>query len=234
MGLQRSSVCAGASSQQYSNQTHFPKMSFPWLLLLQISEPTTSLLFSEQLTIWEAADVPAAACSLGRRITTSFKAALAVAVPRSWQQLWILPISIQILCIYSGMGQFGWKRLAESQRSVCHLCMVFSMHAPSEPPGKPWKAHFSHPSVCPAFYLPPCPAAGPHLPCCHPYNKFYFTSHQLCPKLPKDPSLRASHPTSLTWSRCRISPLSPITLDPSQCWFFALKRRDIFYLPEPF
>lgn len=114
-------LCWCLLTQWHSDQTHLPKISFSWLLLLQTSESTTSLLFSQQLTIWEAADVSVAACSLGKRITTSLKAALAVAVPRSSQQLWIWPISVQISCTSSGMGQFGWERLAESQRSAYHL-----------------------------------------------------------------------------------------------------------------
>lgn len=57
-------LCWCLLTQRYSDQTLLPKMSFSWLLLLQISESTTSSLFSQQLTIWETADVSAAAWSL--------------------------------------------------------------------------------------------------------------------------------------------------------------------------
>lgn len=63
-----------------------------------------------------------------------------------------------------------------------------------------------------------------------PTNKFYFTSHQLCPKTylkapPKEPHL----PPPWLGADAKISSLSTISLNPSQCWLTALKRRGIFY-----
>lgn len=115
-----------------------------------------------------------------------------------------LSTAVDFTYFHSNIHAVGWASLdgkdwlSSKGQSVTSNKQVL-MCAPSGSSGKPWKAHSSHPSVCPQFCLSPSPAAGPHLPCCHPLQLNSISPPISCAPdclqiPPKEPHIPSSWP----------------------------------------